>query len=150
MKGEMSRKQSKIGYNTMGNVVIESNSQHCGIPRFKIVYNRPSRTHKLFYHALHEKTSNFQRYELFFQFLNGDLAVFRIRGVVNVQICHRTTMVQQWLKSFSSYQSGFILQNCLLVPLFLSESGFVTGLWMIETIGPRLYLIHLTWSGLKS
>ena len=30
------------------------------------------------------------------------------------------------------------------------ESGFVTGLWMIETIGRRPYLIHLTWSGLKS
>ena len=50
------RKQSKIGYNTMGKIVIEGNSQHCGIPHFKIVYNRLFRTHKLFYHALHEKT----------------------------------------------------------------------------------------------
>ena len=37
-----------------------------------------------------------------------------------------------------------------LGPIVLSGSGFVTGLWMIETIGRRPYLIHLTWSGLKS
>ena len=38
-----------------------------------------------------------------FSLLRGDLAVFRNNGVINAQICHRTTMVQQWLKSFWIY-----------------------------------------------